>query len=313
MKAPKFDLKFSDEAQVLSEIILADTQPKHYIRRRAYQSARTNTIIPDSSARKRFEDGGKENIEFRRIFQRLRPQIYNVAMLHFFVLPAIFLLFAGVIIYYFVSGTIYSSNGIVVGILCGLVAFAMLCGCISYSVVWVRRKKYFERVYQYLDDLYVLFDTEGNPCCVCIDGEKVRILHKQTLYKCSNKKVKTVTDPKRVYLEYLDLFPQSLLDMSSYVPERKHYALAPEPGSCPWADICVVANETDRQVSLSANLSGKYSINFLWKIRKLLIDLDKSYNIQKIYSCNGKSFDDGITLATVRERGGDVYSVLKNS
>ena len=312
MKAPLFDLIVSDEAKVLSEIILADEQPKHCVRRLAYQSVGTNSMVPDHTAREFFVGDGFEIKNNIRVKKKFRQPVYSTAALHFFVLPAIFLFLTGILIYYLVRGTVYDSNGLRDVLIIGCVALIALAGCISFTALWLRRNKLFNSKYTYLDDLFILFDNEGNPCCVCTDGNSARVLYKQTVYKIAENKIKTVTNPMRVYMEYLDLFPQSLLDMSAYVPDRKKHVLAAEPGTHPRSHISVVVNETDKKISLSANLSDG-SQGCLNRVHKLLIDLDKDYSIQDTYSCMGNYYPYGITLASVRERGEGVYKELKNS
>lgn len=146
----------------------------------------------------------------------------------------------------------------------------------------------------HLDELFIIYDKTGAPLCVSVSDKKACILYGGEYFEVTAKKVKRTQNPRTVYLAYLDMFPQSALNMSDYVPERKQYFLAPENTSyynSVDASVSIIGEKT----CLSLN-AGKSGVG-VWKLHKILFEIDKACAVSTVYSSAGKTHTIYMTRA----------------
>ncbi|MBD5632789.1 MAG: hypothetical protein HDP34_06115 [Clostridia bacterium] len=145
----------------------------------------------------------------------------------------------------------------------------------------------------HLDELYIVYDGTGAPLCVSVSDKKARILYGGEYFEVTVKKVKRTQNPRTVYLAYLDMFPQSALNMSDYVPERKQYFLAPE--NTLYDSVTAVVSSIGEKTCLSLN-AIQCGVG-VWKLHKILFELDKASAVNTVYSSVGKTHSKYMTKA----------------
>lgn len=228
MKAPYFKLEQSEEAEVVSEILLSDKTPRRYIRSRAPRYSYVRSPV-----RRYFDLGVQSDSNTRKAFQ--------------------------------------NANKI-----------------------------------SFCDELYVLYVKCGLPLSVSITDKRVRVLYGNSYYTVTAKKVKYCRNPRKLYMTFLDMFPQSALDMGTFVPERKQYFLAPE--NCDYDSVWTAATEVGNEIHFSVN-AARAGVQ-IWKLYKILFELDKNCNIKTVYSAVGKTYGKYITRAEVADTGETVLQKL---
>ena len=159
------------------------------------------------------------------------------------------------------------------------------------------------------DELFVLFGKDGLPVCVAVSKSGVLILHNRDYFEITESKAKIRRDPRALYLAYLDMFPQSALDMDAFVSERKKYFLAPE--NCLYDSVWTATTEGKNKIYFSVNAA--HSGVGIWKIRKILFETDKNFQIQTVYSVVGKDCGKYITRAQFVAAGESVVLQLKTA
>ena len=160
----------------------------------------------------------------------------------------------------------------------------------------------------FCDELYVLYAKCGLPLCVSLTEKHARILYGNIYYTVTAKKVKCCRNPRKLYLAYLDMLPQSALDMGAFVSERKQYFLAPE--KCAYDSVWTATAEVGNETHLSVNAAEAGVL--IWKLYKILFVLDKNCNIKTVYSAVGKACGKYITRAEVTDTGEGALQRLYN-
>lgn len=306
MKAPYYNLVADEDAKITSKILLSDITPVKFKRRRALNCTFRLFTVADSYARSRFDDGCNT---YKGAYSK-RAYARNNA-LYFVAFPVVFFVFTVVFAAIIFGGTLHNAMAEIPALL----VFLLICWIASGAAagglaVWrIYKGKYLKKVFNHLDDVYILYGKNGAPCCVCVEEYGVRVLYGEKLYFADMRGSGVITDdPKKIYLEYLDLFPQSVLDMDTFVKERKKYFLAADAGYR--KDVTAVFCEMDKGSSLSVNAT---SINVtLWKLRKVLYDFNKDLNLDAVYSIVGRSWAEYITFAKVEKRGEEVKNELES-
>lgn len=165
-----------------------------------------------------------------------------------------------------------------------------------------------EKIFNY-DDLYVVYDKNGSPVCVSVNGDGARILYSGAYIKITANKIKITDNPRELYLAYLDMFPRSALDMDKFVSQRKKYFLAPE--NCLYDGVWSAVTEVGNKICLSLN-AAKSGVG-IWKLHKILFELDKNFRILTVYSAVGKTYGKYVTRADVVNRGDAVLRELEKT
>ncbi len=156
-------------------------------------------------------------------------------------------------------------------------------------------------------ELFNLVDKNGLPICVWVNGDSARVLHAESLFQITAGKIKITHDPRKLYFAYLDMFPQSALNMSAFVPERKQYFLAPE--NCLYDSVTTALTQGESQTYFSLN-AARVGVT-IWKLHKILFELDNCRNVQTVYSAVGKTYGKYATRAEVVNCGEEALSQLK--
>lgn len=156
-------------------------------------------------------------------------------------------------------------------------------------------------------ELFNLFDRNGLPICISVCGDSARVLHADSLFQITAGKIKVTHDPRKLYFAYLDMFPQSALNMSAFVPERKQYFLAPE--NCLYDSVTTALTQGESKTYFSLN-AARVGVT-IWKLHKILFELDNCRNVQTVYSAVGKTYGKYATRAEVVNCGEEALSQLK--
>ncbi len=164
------------------------------------------------------------------------------------------------------------------------------------------------RVEKY-DELFNLFDKDGLPLCVSVCGDGARVLHADSLFLINAGKIKITHSPRKLYFAYLDMFPQSALNMSAFVPERKQYFLAPE--NCLYDSVTTALTQGESKTYFSLN-AARVGVT-IWKLHKILFELDNCRNVQTVYSAVGKTYGKYATRAEVLNCGEEALSELEKT
>jgi len=157
------------------------------------------------------------------------------------------------------------------------------------------------------DELYVVYDKKGLPLCVSVNDVCTRVLHADSLFQINANKLNVTRNPRALYFAYLDTYPRSALDMDEFVPQRKKYFLAPE--NCLYDSVWTAVTEGENKTYFSLN-AAKSGVG-IWKLHKILFELDKNCRITTVYSAVGKTYGKFITRADVVSRGEAVLTELE--
>ena len=187
-----FKIKNSEDFENVKKIIDADKEAKHFVRNRRY----TPFNVSNKSIKSAFEKNIRhsESGYFKSLCQ----------------LSVIFLITLAVTIYCLVATTL--------GIWSGLIA--LLLTTLAIGIVWGMFLICFIKEHAFVktcDDLFILYNSEGNPYSVEIRKNRVRVLFKDTLYIITGKRIKKTQKPRKLYYAYLNMFPQAVLEMEKYI------------------------------------------------------------------------------------------------
>lgn len=182
--------------------------------------------------------------------------------------------------------------------------------------LWVMSDSYIRGVFEKAGknarkygELFNIFDKNGLPICVSVNGDSARILHGENLFLITAGKIKVTHNPRKLYFAYLDMFPQSALNMSAFVSKRKQYFLAPE--NCLYDSVCTALTQGESKTYFSLN-AARAGVQ-IWKLHKILFELDISRNIETVYSAVGKTYAKFATCAEVVNCGEEALTELKKT
>ncbi|MDE6504531.1 MAG: hypothetical protein K2L42_01535 [Clostridia bacterium] len=319
MKAPYYDLKHHENSEEVSEHILNYIQPVHYFRRRnalygcsltcnpeggKTRWAAMKGVMPDSRVRSYFE----RDLNKRKICKNLLGGKHVGAFVAVFLI-LINVLF-GILCCHLIKGNIDFSKADQISVLILLIITTVLFTAILafFGFRIVRLVSYVNRVYKKLDDLYVIPAADGNPCCIVVESGICRVLHGSTLSVIKNGSVETTSDPLEVYLAYLEMYPQSALDMDKFVGERKKEFLSYDGGNGAYNFVDVYSSFHSAGAWLSVNAAKNTSIA---GIHKILLELDNEFRVKAVYLAAGRNYANFITRAEALERGESVLNEIQ--
>ncbi|MDE7373330.1 MAG: hypothetical protein K2N18_04625, partial [Clostridia bacterium] len=154
----KFEIEKSDDYENVVEIINADTEAKHFVRRRVYtpSSIDDDRVISEFEPRKyiRHRDGG------------------FIRALGSFLLS--FLVFGAMSIYVGVTAPDKLTDFIALFIVAGFMGALF----VVFLIMHLSEHAFMNST----DDLFILYDRFGTPCSVEIRKNRARVLYKDTLY-----------------------------------------------------------------------------------------------------------------------------------
>lgn len=305
MKAPFYEIDKDESFDDISKLVLNDKQSLHFVRRRnRFYEGQTLLRISDIETRKMFDDSN-----FKRL-RTLNMGFHGWAK-YWIYFQCMFLISLSVVIYWAVSGSMTNLNTEKLPTIIIFIALCCLLGFISiYLIVNYLRKYFFlKKAFFKLDDLYIIYDTNKLPCSIEVRGKQIRILYKQSLYIIYNKKIKQINNPLTIYCSYLNMFPQSALDIGKYITEHRAALSEKELAyQHPMVGTSYLANDC---FTLSLTTYGVSSKE--WRIYKYVFDLDKDNKLDIVYSAATESRRFRyyyVTRAEVVERGEIVYAEL---
>ena len=283
----KFDVEKCDGYEDIVEIINADNEAKHFVRRRVYtpSSIADDRVISEFEPRKhiRHRDGG------------------FIKALGAFLLS--FLVFGAMSIYVGVTAPDKLTDFIALFLVAGFMGVLL----ILFFVLHLSEHAFMNST----DDLFILYDRFGTPCSVEIRKNRARVLYKDTLYVVKHGKVRKVQKEEKLYRAYLNLYPASVLDMEKYSGYICDSDKAPDAYvvSSVKSEVSYMPEGTTRlsianYMSLGEHTSWHTRTNKYLQFCKFLFVVDNELKIKSIYSAvSDEAFYDYsvLTLAEVRD------------
>jgi len=280
MKAPYYEILKDEKFDEVSELIFRDKQPIHFVRRRnRFYDGQTALPVSDDEARGMFDYSRAKNL------RTLNMNFYGWAK-YLILFQSLFLISFGIILYWIFGGVLKNPNaetGTIILFIFVCCILGIVSGYLTYD--YISKYLFLKKAFYKLDDLYVLFDIDGKPCSIEIRGKRVRILYRQTLYVLNKCKIKTIKDPLTIYCSYLNMFPQSALDIDKFVPD--HSPALSEKELRAYHPITAGTYKCGECFSLSLTTRGVASK--YWRIYKYIYDLDEENNLKTIYSAATES------------------------
>lgn len=292
MSCPYFEIQKSEDYDNVAEIIKADKEVKHFVRRRRY----TPFDISNNSIQSAFN----KNI-------RHSQSGYFKILCLFSVVSSIMI---AISIYVMVVASPKEQIGLIaipltafgIGILFGIFLFCHL--------------KEFDFI-KTCDDLFIVYDGEGNPCSVEISKKRIRVLHKNLLYIIKGKKIKKIGKERKLYYAYLNMYPQAVLDLGKYLDNSDRYM---EPVLIPqikyFSDGCCTLSFGERGPSQRRGKHNKTHVHPLLQhlhLCKYLFIINNELKLISMYSAvreNTMINFDALTFATVTESGNSAIKSL---
>ena len=192
MSCPYFEIQKSEEFENVAEIIEADREVKHFVRRRRY----TPFDISDSSIKSAFD---KE-------IRHSQSGYFNVLRLFSIILT----IMIAISIYVMIAAMPENRSGLI----------AIPITTLGIGIIWGIFLTCHIKEFTFIktcDDLFIAYDGEGNPYSVEISKRRIRVLHKDSLYVIKGNKIKKIHKDRRLYYAYLSMYPQAVLDMGKYL------------------------------------------------------------------------------------------------
>ena len=302
MSCPYFEIQKSDEFENIAEIILADNEPKHFVRHRRY----TPFDVSDGSIKSAF--GKKIRRSQSGYFSGLR--LFSI----------IFPIMVAISIYVMVAAEPENRLGLIaiplttlglgiiwaIFLVCHLIEFTFITSC---------------------DHLFIADDKDGNPYSVEISKKRIRVLYNGTLYVIKGKKIKTVRNDRKIYYAYLTMYPQSVLDMGKFVDNSdrdREPVLTPHVEYLPDGNCTLSFGERgyalrqNSPASFSHN-GGAYSYYPLLRhlqFAKYIFTVNADLKLISVYAAareNAVINYDALTLAEVTESGNAAMESLKKA
>lgn len=312
MKTPYFELNKDKDFDSVARSIIDNKTALHFVRRRNIlpENGIISTLL-DNDARGLFEEGRERNL---KTFNNPAKSMYK-----WLIVPAAFLMLLSVIIYHAVAGT-FAKSDYDVGIMVLTFGLCFITFGISlYSlIIYIRNFRFLKKSFFKMDDLYVIYDSKGIPCSICVRGKSIKVLYKNTIYTIKNNKIKGVTQDNAVYRAYLNMLPWAVLDFDKFYPNERHRITNGE-NFIPVQTYtyllkdkyCLGLNNT---VFHSNFRKTHAAVNKPLQFTKYLFEFDENLQLQTLYSAANESFRFGleyITKASIKEIGNTAVQELK--
>ena len=200
----------------------------------------------------------------------------------------------------------------------GLIAIPITA--FGFGVLWVIFLVCFAKEYRFVkssDELFIAYDGDGNPYAVEVGKRRIRVLYKDALYIIKGKRTKTVHSERELYYAYLNMFPQSALNIGKYLDNSDR---SMEPVLIPKieysADGCCTLSIGERGRVQRSGKHGrvhKYPLLHHLHFCKYIFTVNGELKLTSVHSAARESAaisHDILTLATVVERGDEALEAL---
>ncbi len=292
MSCPYFEIQKSEDFDNIAEIIKADKEVKHFVRRRRY----TPFDLSNNSIKSAFD----KNV-------RHSQSGYFKALCLLAVVSSIMI---AISIYVMVAALPEERVGLIVipliafgiGVLFGIFLF-----CHLKEFIFVKS----------CDDLFIAYDGKGKPYSVEIGKQRIRVLHKNSLYIIKGKKIKRISKERKLYYAYLNMYPQAVLDLGQYLDNSDRYM---EPVLIPQIkyslDGCCSLSIGERGPSQRRGKHNKTRVHPLLQhlhFCKYLFTINNEFKLISVYSAAREDAlinFDALTFATVTESGNSAIKSL---
>lgn len=293
MSCPYFMIQKNKDFENFAEIIEADKEAKHFVRKRRY----TPFDVSNSSIKSAFN-------------QHIRhSQSGYFKGLRFF--SIVFPIMIALSIYVMITALPENRSGLIaiplttlgVGILWGIF---LICHLIEFAFITT------------CDHLFIAYNGAGSPYSVEISKQRVRILYKDTLYIIKGNKIKKINNERKLYYGYLNMYPQAVLDIGKYVDNSdkdEEPVLIPKIEYLP--DGCCSLSFGERG---NAQRVGKHRGSHRYRLLhhlhfcKYIFTVNAELKLISVYSAareNTVISHDALTLATVTESGNSAIESLR--
>lgn len=198
MNCPYFEIQKSEDFENIAEIIATDNEVKHFVRHRRY----TPFDVSNNSIKSAFD----------KDIRHCQSGYFNVLRLFSVIFP----IMIAISIYVMIAVSPENRLGLIAIPLTAFVfgimwAIFLICHIIEFAFI------------KSCDDLFIAYDGEGNFYSVEISKKRIRVLHKNSLYIIKGNKTKKIFKERKLYYAYLNMYPQSVLDMGKYLDNSDMY------------------------------------------------------------------------------------------
>ncbi|MDE7453651.1 MAG: hypothetical protein K2N22_04510, partial [Clostridia bacterium] len=300
MSCPYFEIQKSDDFENIAEIILADNEPKHFVRQRRYSPF----DVSDGSIRSAFDK--KIRHSQSGYFSGLR--LFSI----------IFPIMTAISIYVMVAAAPENRLGLIAIPITTLglgIIWAIFLVCHSVEFAFIKS----------CDHLFIADDAEGNHYSVEVRKKRIRVLYKGVLYVIKGKKIKTVRNDRKIYLAYLTMYPQSVLDMGKFVDNSDRDSepvLTPHVEYLPDGSCSLSFGERGHAVRQNSPASfGHTGVAYSYhpllrhlQFAKYIFTVNGDLKLTSVYTAareNAVINYDALTLAEVTESGNAAIEALK--
>lgn len=293
MSCPYFEIQKSEDFENVAEIIEADKEVKHFVRRRRY----TPYDVSDGSIKSAFD----------KDIRHCQSGYFDVLRLFSVILP----IMIAISIYVLLAASPENRLGLItipltafgIGIIWGIF---LICHIIEFAFI------------KTCDDLFISYDGEGTPFSVEISKKRISVLCKDLLYLIKGNKIKKINKERKLYYAYLNMYPQSVLDMGKYLDNSDRYkipVLIPETeylsdGSCSLS----LGERGPAQRCGKHGRGHKYTLLQHLHFCKYIFTVNNELKLTSVYSAareNAVINYDALTLATVTESGAAAIETLR--
>lgn len=293
MSCPYFEIQKSEDFENVAEIIGADKEVKHFVRRRRY----TPFDVSDSNIKLAFDKDIRHSqsgyFGSLRLFSIILPIVIVISIyVMIAALPENRLGLIAIPLTAFGLGIIWG-----IFLICHLIEFAHIKTC---------------------DDLFIAYDDEGNPYSVEISKKRIRVLHKDSLYVIKGNKIKKIHKERELYYAYLNMYPQAVLDMGKYLENSDRYR---KPVLIPkieyLSDGYCTLSFGERGSAQKLGKHGRVHQHPLLQhlhFCKYIFTVNNELKLTSVYSAareNAVISYDALTLATVTESGDTAIETLR--
>ncbi|MBD5131365.1 MAG: hypothetical protein HDT28_02045 [Clostridiales bacterium] len=295
MGCPYFQIQKSEEFDNIAEIIGADKEAKHFVRRRRYTPFDVSDGSIKSALDKNIRHSQSGYFDGLRIFSIIFPLMVVISIYAMIAAePENRMGLIAIPITTFGLGVIWC-----IFLICHVMEFNFVKSC---------------------DDLFIAYDGEGNPYSIEVCKKRIRVLYKDSLYVIKGNKIKTIRNERKLYYTYLNMFPQSVLDMGKYVDNSNREMepiLSPSIEYLPDGGCALSLGERGFvQISGKHGRVQKYPLLHHLHFCKYIFTVNNELKLTSVYSAareNAVISHDALTFAKVTESGNAAMDTLRKT
>lgn len=290
MGCPYFEIQKTDEFDNIAEIITADRQSRHFIRRRTYSPSK-------------LADTNRVMHEFNYADVRHKDGTFVTPLKVMGGVSAVMIIISGIFLVGVEPSKVLDGLAIYLTALLFIALFGVFLYCHLKEQAFVKTVAH----------LFILYDSAGEPYSVEIQGKRIRVIYKGRLFVIKRGKAKEVKSMRLRYYAYLNLYPQSVLDMGRFLDNSdKSYSAVLVP-------TVTYTDDGSGVLTLDCHyFNNGYTSPTCWdkhtQFLKYVFVVDKNLNLSAVYSAAREDAlisDDILTKAEEVSRGQAAEDDLK--